>query len=68
MIILTGLQPSGKLHIGNYFASIAPMIAAQNRLNLASNSEQILGTNGANSDQMLMFIANYHAMTSLNDG
>ena len=68
MIILTGLQPSGKLHIGNYFASIAPMIVAQNRLNLASNSEQILGANGANSDQMLMFIANYHAMTSLNDG
>lgn len=51
MITLTGLQPSGKLHLGNYFASIKPMIEKQN-----------LGTS-----QMFMFIANYHAMTSVND-
>lgn len=25
--ILTGLQPSGKLHIGNYFAALAPQVA-----------------------------------------
>nr|MBP3724578.1 tryptophan--tRNA ligase [Campylobacter sp.] len=51
MRTLTGLQPSGKLHLGNYFASIKPMVEAQN-----------------NSDcDMFIFIANYHAMTSLND-
>lgn len=52
MRILTGLQSSGKLHIANYFASIKPMVECQN-----------LG-----KDEMFMFIANYHAMTSLNDG
>lgn len=51
MITLTGLQPSGKLHLGNYFASIKPMIQKQN-----------LG-----DSQMFMFIANYHALTSVND-
>lgn len=52
MRTFTGLQPSGKLHLGNYFASIKPMIDRQN------NSD----------DEMFMFIANYHAMTSVNDG
>ncbi|ARR00288.1 tryptophan--tRNA ligase [Campylobacter porcelli] len=51
MRTLTGLQPSGKLHLGNYFASIKPMIDRQNSSN----------------DEMFIFIANYHAMTSLND-
>lgn len=51
MRTLTGLQPSGKLHLGNYFASIKPMIEKQN------NSD----------DEMFIFVANYHAMTSLSD-
>ncbi|MBT0611762.1 tryptophan--tRNA ligase [Campylobacter hyointestinalis] len=51
MRTLTGLQPSGKLHLGNYFASIKPMVDTQN-----------LG-----NDDMFMFIANYHAMTSVNE-
>ena len=52
MRVLTGLQPSGKLHLGNYFASILPMIKAQND----------------SQNEMFMFIANYHAMTSANAG
>lgn len=51
MRTLTGLQPSGKLHLGNYFASIKPMVETQNKQNC----------------DMFMFIANYHAMTSVND-
>ncbi|AII15177.1 tryptophanyl-tRNA synthetase [Campylobacter iguaniorum] len=51
MRTLTGLQPSGKFHLGNYFASIKPMVEAQN-----------LG-----KDDMFMFIANYHAMTSVSE-
>ena len=51
MRTLTGLQPSGKLHLGNYFASIKPMIEKQNNSN----------------DEMFIFVANYHAMTSLSD-
>lgn len=52
MRVLTGLQPSGKLHLGNYFAGILPMIKAQND----------------SQNEMFMFIANYHAMTSANAG
>lgn len=51
MRTLTGLQPSGKLHLGNYFASIKPMIDAQNNTN----------------EDMFIFIANYHALTSVSD-
>lgn len=46
MRVLTGLQPSGDLHIGNYFGAIRTMIEAQE------------------TQDMFIFIANYHAMTS----
>ncbi|HEC1756937.1 tryptophanyl-tRNA synthetase [Campylobacter lari] len=50
MRVITGLQPSGDLHIGNYFGSIRQMLNMQEE------------------NQMYMFIANYHAMTSSFDG
>lgn len=50
MRLLTGIQPSGDLHIGNYFGSIKPMIDEQDK------------------NEIFAFIANYHAMTTINDG
>ncbi|RQD68695.1 tryptophan--tRNA ligase [Campylobacter hepaticus] len=50
MRVLTGLQPSGDLHIGNYFGAIKQMVDAQD------------------FNEMFIFIANYHAMTSLQNG
>jgi len=50
MRLLTGIQPSGDLHIGNYFGSIKPMVDAQK------------------NNEIFAFIANYHAMTTINDG
>lgn len=50
MRILTGLQPSGNLHIGNYFGAIKQMLSLQD------------------NNEMLIFIANYHAMTSNQNG
>jgi len=50
MRVLTGIQPSGDLHIGNYFGSIKQMVDAQQ------------------TSETFAFIANYHAMTSVNDG
>lgn len=50
MRVLTGLQPSGDLHVGNYFGAIKPMVDAQNE------------------NEMFIFIANYHAMTSSQEG
>ena len=47
--VLSGIQPSGKLHIGNYFGMMRPA------LDLQETSDAYL------------FIANYHALTSLHD-
>jgi tryptophanyl-tRNA synthetase len=49
MRILSGIQPSGKLHIGNYFGMMKPAIELQS-----------LG-------EAFLFIANYHALTSVQD-
>ena len=47
--ILSGIQPSGMLHIGNYFG------AMKQYLELQENNESFI------------FIANYHAMTSIKE-
>jgi len=49
MRVFTGIQPSGTLHIANYFGSIKQMIELQN------------------SSDLFIFIADYHALTSLKD-
>jgi len=49
MRILSGLQPSGVLHIGNYFGMIQRAIALQAE------------------GEAFYFIANYHALTSVQD-
>lgn len=49
MRILSGIQPSGKLHLGNYFGMMKPAIELQAR------------------GQAYLFIANYHALTSVAD-
>jgi len=50
MRVLSGIQPSGALHLGNYFGMMQKMIDYQEQ------------------EELFCFIANYHAMTSLNDG
>jgi len=50
MRILTGIQPSGKLHIGNYFGAMKPAAELQEQ------------------GEAYIFIANYHAMTTIQDG
>ena len=49
--ILTGIQPSGKLHWGNYFGAMKSMFDLQ-----------------AKGEEMFMFIANFHALTTVRDG
>ncbi len=48
--ILSGITPSGKLHIGNYFGAIRQHIAMQEQ------------------GDAFYFIANYHSLTSVNNG
>src|ERR1700741_5059798 len=49
--ILSGVQPSGKLHLGNYFGAIKQHIALQE----IPNAERFY------------FIADYHALTTVQD-
>ncbi len=49
--VLSGLQPSGDLHIGNYFGAIIQHIALQDEY----------------PGECLFFIADYHALTSMRD-
>lgn len=50
MRVLSGVQPSGKLHIGNYFGMMKPALALQEE------------------HDVFLFIANYHAQTTVQDG
>ena len=49
MRVLSGVQPSGKIHLGNYFGAMKHHIELQN------------------GHEAIYFIADYHALTSLND-
>ena len=48
--VLSGIQPSGRLHVGNYLGAIRQYLKLQ-----------------AEGHQCFYFIANYHALTSLQD-
>jgi tryptophanyl-tRNA synthetase len=52
-VIVSGIQPSGRLHIGNYFGAIRQHIA--------------LGADESARDEAYFFIVNYHALTTLRD-
>lgn len=49
MRLLSGVQPSGKLHLGNYFGAMKQHIENQER------------------HECFIFIANYHALTTIQD-
>src|SRR3954466_12264138 len=51
MRILSGIQPTGILHIGNYFGMMRPAIALQE----------------STGNETFYFIADYHALTTIND-
>ncbi len=50
MRVLSGIQPSGRLHLGNYFGAIRQYLQLQSQ-----------------GHECFYFIANYHALTSLQD-
>ena len=49
--VLSGIQPSGRLHLGNYLGAMKQHIAAQD----------------VADRECYYFIANYHSLTSLRD-
>lgn len=52
-VVVSGIQPSGSLHLGNYFGAIRQHIA--------------LGSDKSVRDEAYYFIVNYHALTSLHN-
>ena len=50
MRVLSGIQPSGRLHLGNYCGAMRPQLELQDQ-----------------GHECFYFIANFHALTSLND-
>lgn len=52
--MLTGLQPTGKLHIGNYFGAIKPFL-------------DFVDEHAAEEFICFLMIADYHALTSIHD-
>src|SRR3989344_3709159 len=48
-IALSGIQPSGRVHIGNYFGMMKPCLELEKSL------------------ELYLFIANYHALTTVQD-
>lgn len=51
-ICVTGIQPTGKIHIGNYFGAMHPL------LELSRKPE---------FDKVLMFVVNFHSLNSIKD-
>lgn len=51
-LCLTGIQPTGKLHLGNYFGAVKPLIS------LSQDTE---------FDDIFIFVANLHALNSIKD-
>jgi tryptophanyl-tRNA synthetase len=50
--MLTGIQPSGELHLGNYFGAVRPCLRHQED----------------SSVDLLVFLADFHALTTVHDG
>jgi tryptophanyl-tRNA synthetase len=63
-VVVSGIQPSGKLHLGNYFGAIRQHIAMQEAggLDLPGDDEQ-----AAAEHEAFYFIVNYHALTTIHD-
>lgn len=50
--MLTGIQPSGELHLGNYFGAVGPCLRHQEDPSV----------------DLLVFLADFHALTTVHDG
>jgi len=51
MIVLSGIKPTGRPHLGNYLAMLRPIVELQDQADLS-----------------YVFIADYHALTTVRDG
>lgn len=54
MRVVSGIQPTGQLHLGNYFGAIGPNLARQRA--------------AGGPDRAFFFVADLHALTTVHDG
>lgn len=59
LVLLTGIKPTGSLHLGNYFGSIRPYLDLKKKLSEKSSPHRF------SSFRSLFFVADYHALTSV---
>jgi len=63
-IILTGTQPTGTYHVGNYLGAIKPALETAGKTEYARCASSQSG-GAATSVQSFFFIADYHALTTV---
>ena len=60
-VVVSGIQPSGTLHLGNYFGALRQHIALGGNPDPASRAGQAVRS------EAYYFIVNYHALTTVHD-
>lgn len=65
-VVVSGIQPSGTLHLGNYFGALRQHIALADSLPRHGGDETRRGPAGGPAEAYY-FIVNYHALTTLRD-
>ena len=62
MRVVSGIQPTGNLHLGNYLGAIRNWVQMQDEID-AANRAQVAGGGSADQNQCLFFLADLHAIS-----
>lgn len=62
MRVVSGIQPTGNLHLGNYLGAIRNWVQMQDEIDDA-NRAQVAGGGSADKNQCLFFLADLHAIS-----
>ena len=66
MRIVSGIQPTGNLHLGNYLGAIRNWVRMQDEM-VAANRAQAAAGGSADENQCLFFLADLHAISMPHD-
>jgi len=62
MRVVSGIQPTGNLHLGNYLGAIRNWVQMQDDMD-AGNRAQVAQSGSANKNECLFFLADLHAIS-----
>lgn len=66
MRVVSGIQPTGNLHLGNYLGAIRNWVRMQDEMD-AGNRAQAAGDGSADTNECLFFLADLHAISMPHD-